>query len=151
MDCLCCFRLKYESPGCDEEGDDLEGAEVAGDVSKGETGLRSPFRGCDGGSFCVSWLNMGEVAGADLCEVRTFLATSGEASSGFAMRRPPSEPDKSRSPFMMEQLPSGRRHERYTFDWPFCPLWPRGLRSQAGLVRRIREGDRPRWGGTSWC
>jgi hypothetical protein len=103
MGCLCCFRLRYESLGCDE-GDDLEGADDEDDVSKGVRGLLSSLRTCDGELLCASGLGLEEVAGAELSEVEAPLARSGEASSGFAMRRPPSEPDKSRSPFMIELI-----------------------------------------------
>jgi hypothetical protein len=103
MGCLCCFRLRYESLGCDE-GDDLEAAGVEHDVSKGARGLLSSLRTCDGELLCASGLGLGEVAGPELSEVETPLAISGEASSGFAMRRPPSEPDKSRSPVMIELI-----------------------------------------------
>lgn len=103
MDCLCCFRLAYVSLGCDEEGEDLEGAEVGGGICDGERGLRSSCRGCISESFGLSGQGEGELTGIELSEAESVLATSsGEASSGFAMRRPPSEPDKSRSPFMME-------------------------------------------------
>ncbi len=49
---------------------------------------------------------MGGKADVELLEVETDLAISGEASSGLAMRRPPSEPERSRSPFMVETTSS---------------------------------------------
>ena len=85
------------------EGEGLEAVDVEGVVpkAKGETGLCSSFRGGEEESFCVRGLRIGGRAGAELSEVEAGLATSGEASSGFAIRRPPREPDRSRSPVMV--------------------------------------------------
>lgn len=115
MDCLCCVRARYESFGCEEDGDVLEGADVASRVSKGVSGLRTSFSDFDGESVCVSGLDVGDadIAGAELSGGETVFAISCEVSSGFAMRRPPREPDRSRSPFMMRSLHSKWKQARF--------------------------------------
>lgn len=101
IDCLCLFLLRYDSLGWEEGGDVLDGVDNEGEVCEGVTGLRSSFRGCPEKSDDASGLGKRAVAGGGVSKVETGLITSGEASSGLAMRRPPSEPDRSRSPFMM--------------------------------------------------
>ncbi len=86
--------------------DVLDGVENEGDVLDGVTGLRSLFCGCPVEPVDASGLGKGEVADGGVSEVETGLMISGAASSGLAMRRPPREPDRSRSPFMMGELHS---------------------------------------------
>ena len=99
MDCPFCFRVRYESWDWDEKGDVLDGADNEGGDFEGE--LPPSSRGCDRELFCMTGLGSRETAGVEVSKVEI---DPGEALSGFAMRRPPSEPDKSKSPFMMEQL-----------------------------------------------
>ncbi len=115
IDCLCLFLFRYESLGWEEGGDDLDGVGSEGAVFEGVTGLGSSFRGCPVESVDTSGLGKRGVAGGGVCEVETGLITSGEALSGLAMRRPPSEPDRSRSPFMMDELHSNQMGDSNRF------------------------------------
>ncbi len=106
IDCLCLFLLRYESLGWEVGEDVLGGVENEDGVLEGVAGLKSLVRGCSVESVDASGLGKRAVAEGGVSEVETGWIGSGAASSGLAMRRPPSEPDRSRSPFMMGELHS---------------------------------------------